>query len=582
MSVIPIWQQAPGGIAQTNIGALGSYYDWAFWESQGIFSTPSRPCIENFRGDTYVAGAFSRPVYRENATKLWYPAGIVPPFFEISVALAGSGTGINGTCLAYITFLQKLGDRVIQESNPSNIVDVGTMAGEERVWTNIQNTGAEFHVTHVRGYVSMDGADYKMAWESPYGVSTMQESVPTARLSFVGPRFDHNIPPSGLQFCHPFAGRMIYANNTKHPYRLWISKPGNPQYVPKANFRDTYAREPITGIFRARNEFIVFCIRNSYLLRQFGSGDNDFVLERLDSNVGCITHFGIQEIHNRLWFPSEDGIWIYDGGFHYLMPDLRRMWRTDYAANKQAFIDGFAGHDRINKDYIFFTNRSERPEWENTGLIPGTVRYVGYYANFDPSMLGQDLFPDWSLDFVFRFDSAALYNHDAELLVASCDGVVRKQDEDNGDDDGDILEKELIIRRGHDVMGDPGDDVQGGKELHQVWLHVESESNDWELRCLGGDEEAWQQIAPDNVRHFWKADIPASAFSEDRTYSDGTYVMDYVPQSVHFLLPEQVVGRGFTFEVRAVAPVRMKYRGLGGMWAPGIAHRPAATETLLP
>jgi hypothetical protein len=581
MPLIPVWQQAPSGIAETNIGVSGSPYNAAFWQSQGIFSTEARPCITNFRGDEYIIGAYSRPVFRLAADKQWYPAGIVPPFFPVSIVLAGSGTGIAGAGLGYITFLQKLGDRVVQESNPSNVVDFGTMAGEERVWSNIQNTGAEYHVTHVRGYVSMDGGDYRMAWEAPYGLTTITESTPTAALSHLGPNFDHNIPPSGVLYGHPFAGRMAYANNAQYPYRVWISKPGFPQYVPEANFRDTYAREPITGLWRGRNELIIFCLRNSYLLRQFGSGENDFVLERLDSNVGCISHFGIQEIHNRLWFPGEDGIWIYDGGFHYLMPDLRKLWQDDYAANQDAFQNGFAGHDRINKVYIYFTNRSDRPEWENTQLNPGTIRYVGYYASFEPSMLGEASYPEWSLDFLDRFDSAALYNQNAELLIASCDGIVRKQDDADGDDDGDLLQKELIIRTGHNLFGDPGGDIQSGKKLDQVWVHCESESNAWEFRCLGGDEEAWNQVFPDNVRHFWKADIAASAETQQRTYDDGVYEFTYVAKAVHFLLPEQVVGRGFTFETRAVAPIGMKYRGVGGMWSPGAAHRVPQTETLL-
>lgn len=580
MSVIPVWQQNPGGEAETNIGPSGGVYSGAYWETQGIFSTLRRPCIVDFRGDYYIVGAYTRPVYRSVVTKLFYPVGIVPPFFAVEGSLTGSGTGVNGLALGYITFLQKVGDRVLQESNPSNVVDFGTMAGEFRLWENIQNEGQESHVTHVRGYVSMDGADYRMAWEAPFGITTMQEAVATTRLSHNGPDFDHNIPPSGLQYAHPFAGRMFYANNSKYPYRIWFSKAGSPQYVPTDHFRDTFAREPVTGIWRGRNELIVFCQRNSYLIRQFGLGENDFVLERLDSNVGCISHFGIQEIHNRLWFPGEDGIWIYDGAFHYLMPDLRKLWQTDYASDRDAFRAGFGAQDRINKVYVFFTNRSARPEWENTGIDPGTVRYVGYYANFEPSMLGQERYPDWSLDFLHRFDSAALYTIDGEMLIASCDGIVRKQDETNGDDDGDIIGKELIIRTGHRLMYDPGGDIQSGKTLKQLWSHVESEQTAWELRCLGGDADAWRQLAPDNVRAFWKDDVAASALTQGITVGGSTYVYNYCAQSVHFHLPEKVSGRGFTFELRGTQPIGFKYRGFGGFWSAGPAQRAALLETL--
>ena len=582
MAVIPVWQQAPSGVAETNIGPSVGGYSGAYWETQGIFSTLSRPCIVGFRGDFYIVGAYSRPVFRSSVTRLWYPAGIVPPFFEVTGRLTGSGTGINGAALGYTTFLQKLGDRVLQESNPSNVIDFGTMTGEFRTWENIQNSGQESHVTHVRGYVSMDGADYRMAWEAPFGLSTITESTTTTRLSHNGPDFDHNIPPSGLQFAHPFAGRMFYANNSKHPYRVWFSKAGNPQYVPTDQFRDTMAREPVTGLWRGRNELIVFCERNSYLIRQFGTGENDFVLERLDSDVGCISHFAIQEIHNRVWFPSEDGIWIYDGAFHYLMPDLRTLWQTDFAANRAAFRAGFAAQDRINKVYLFFTNRTPLAEWENTGLSPGTVRYVGYYANFEPSMLGLERYPDWSLDFLTRLDSAALYDSNGELQIASCDGIVRKQDDTNGDDDGDTMGKELIVRTGHRLMYDPGGDIQSGKTLKQVWSHVESENSAWELRCLGGDADAWKQLPPDNVRQFWRDEVAAAALTQNLTVLGTAYTYEDCAKSVHFHLPEKVSGRGFTFEIRGTEPIGFKYRGFGGFWSPGPAQRPALSETPVP
>lgn len=573
MAVIPVWQKTVGGNPQTSIGAPGGPYESDFWSSQGIFPTNRRPCIVNYRGDIYLIGCFSRPVFRLAATQLWYPVGIVPPFFPVSLALTGTGSGIAGAVLGYITFCQKVGDRLVQESNPSNVVDAGTMNDEYRLWTNIQNSGAEYHVTHVRGYVSMDGADFRMAWEAPYGVTTITEGTPTARLSFTGPDFENRIPPSGVLYGADFSGRMIYANNAKFPYRLWISKVGQPAYVPTASFLDTMAREPITGIARARNEFIVFCLRNSYLMRSYSTGTNDFVLERLDSNVGCLTHHSIQEIHNRLWFAGEDGMWIYDGGFNYLMADLRTMWLDDYDANRQAFLEGFSGHDRIRKCYLFFTNRLTKPEWENTELNPGTVRYVGYYGNFEPSMVGDTRYPDWSLDFLDRFDTAALYESNARLLVSSADGVIRQQDDSDPDDDGDVLNKALIIRTGHLFMYDPGGDLQSGKKLETLWAHIESESNAWTLYCLGGDEDSWRQIRPDNDIQFWKADEAASALTEARTIDGVTSIYTWCAVSVHFFIPERVIGRGFTFEVRATSPVEMKYRGIGGFWSPGVADR---------
>jgi len=571
--------------------------------NQGVYRTGRRPVLVNFRGDIYLAGVFTRPLVRHMTDRAWLLAGIKPPQEAVSVAPGTGSGGSSGDCLAYTTFLHKEDQRVMAESNPSNFVDVGTLTGEGRDWSNIQATAAERRVTHVRGYVSMNGADYRMAWEAPYGVTAVSENVNTSRLSLLGPNdFRNNIPPYGVRYIHPWAGRMWYANNDEFPYRIWYSQPGWPQYVGKAQFRDTLAREPITGIHRGRNELIVFCQDNSYLIRQFGGGQDDFVMERLDSNVGSVTHFSIKEIHNRLWFAARDGIWIYDGAFRYVLDDLRSKYEQEYCEDQESFENGFAVYDKLNKVYIF--NRiptiavgGSATEWEpKTGISPKTVGYVGYIAEFEPSMAGQELQPDWTFDFRGRQDSSSLYGKDNELYVASCDGKIRRQikpcelslalaayrDEGSSafsatlygsDDDGDSAVKKLIIRHSHMLFSEPGDDLQSGKVIEQVWTHIESLISTWIFYGLGGDEDAWNQVRPDNTDFFWKRTWAGSDFSELRTVRGDTYVYTFCAKSVHYMEPEKLTGRGFTFEIQATSPLLMKYRGVGGMWAPGPADR---------
>ncbi|GAG44819.1 unnamed protein product, partial [marine sediment metagenome] len=48
----------------------------------------------------------------------------------------------------------------------------------------------------------------------------------------------------------------------------------------------------------------VFCLNATYILRKHGGGAFDFTLQKIDSAVGCTSHWGIVEIHNKLWFPS--------------------------------------------------------------------------------------------------------------------------------------------------------------------------------------------------------------------------------------------------------------------------------------
>lgn len=552
---------------------------------QGVQYTGNRPCFVWFRGDLYCVGYYTRTVVRpQNGGGRWFLAGIRPPMRTLAVAVGGGTGGSSGLCLATTTFLHKAGKVVLAESNFGNVVNVGELGGAGRAWSNIDNATGEKRVNYVRGYVSMNGQDWRCAWEQPYGLTSINENVHTLALTYLGPQdYDHIVPPA-TRFGHSAFGRMIYANSATFPYRLWISAPGFPQYTKAAGFRDTPDREPITAIWKGRNELLVWGLRANYQLRQFGQGDDDFVLEKTDSDVGCLTQFGIWEIHNRVWFPSEDGYWIYDGGFKYLMKELAPLWRADYGANKDAFLNGFAMHDRMNKAMIFVTQRANRDIFEDTGMRPGSVEYVSYYGEFDPSLAGAQEHPDWMLDFKDRFDSVGFYNGDGELVIGSCDGVLRKQDNSNGDDDGDLIRKGCIIRTGHQLFFQPGDEKEFNKTLLQLWAYVESESNAWTMHIKGGDEQAWKSQLPDAKFFYWSDTVPASAKSETRQItgrdkSVRTYDIVYCPETVHTFTPEKVVGSGFTFEIRATAPVLMEYRGLGGMWGPGPDSRSMAQVT---
>lgn len=573
---------AQGGRLGTENGGLALP---ATFTDQGAQFTGRRPCLVWYRGDLYVIGYYTRPVVRHRQdTGEWRLAGIKPPSSVLSVVPGASAGGSSGACLAAITFLHKAGPVVLAESDFGNVVDVGQLTGEGRVWSGIDAGSAEARVTHVRGYVSMDGAGFRAAWEAQYGITAYVENVRTAQLTYVGPNYDHGIPPDTRFGCE-WQGRMWYASSPKHPYRLWRSLAGQPQYVAPTSYLDTLGKEEITGIAKGRNELVVFCLRNSYMIRQFGTGEDDFVVEKLDSDVGCISHFGISEIHNKLWFPSEDGIWIYDGGFRYLMKQVQPLWRADWESNKQDFLSGFALHDRINKIYMWVTRRPDRLEFENTDLEPGTMVYCGYYGEFEPSMAGSGTHPEWTLDMKDRFDSSGFYDEDGELVIGSCDGIIRKQDWTEGTDDGDALQKELIIRTGCWLFNEPGDNRESGKQLHDIWSYIEAEVSAWSLHVRGGDEKAWRSLLPDNELHFWKTDVAASAVSETRTLKLRStaavpYLLTYVPKTVHYHVPQKVTGRGFFFEYRSVAPVAIEYRGTGGMWSPGSVNR--GVETAAP
>lgn len=543
----------------------------------GIAPTGFTPCFAWFRGDLYSVGGSSRPLVRHRSDPRWLPSGITQPFQEVVVAKGtDSGGSPAATALCGITFVHKVGKRVLAESGLSNVVQIQDPAGEGYDWSNIQTTNEEVRVTHVRGYRSMNGGEFRMAFEASFGIDSISENVRTGGLLQPAPE-NRNLPPTGVRYATAFAGRMFYANTPENPWRVWWSEPNYPQGMNLLSFLDTEAREEITGLAASRDSLMIFCRDGNYLIRSFGTGIDDFRMQRNDSNIGCVSHFGIREIHNRLWLPADDGVWIYDGGFFYAMKDLRPYWRDDYEADQLAFLKSFAIEDRIGKNYILLTPRENDVLIDEFSSEPGdeigTVAYVANYSEFERSLGGANPQPDWSLDLKGRREYCGLASRQNEVFYGAEDGNIRVEDLANDTDGGDAVLKKLVIETGHHLFFDPGGDIESGKTIESFWAHVEAEFNEWTCYLMPGDEQAWQQLKPDNAITFYTSLQEASEFFTVEWSGFTFTLVPYVPKSVHWIVPSRTSGRGLTVRLEAVAPVGMRYRGFGGQYSPGPAGR---------
>jgi len=575
------FQPGSGSYATDLVSSSGKVWSDDYWVTQGILSTGRPPIMIPYRGDTYIVGAYSRVLVRQKQTRSMVPAGIKPPPLEIAVVEGADTGGSTGAALCFTTFLHKEGDAVLAESERSNIVELDGMTGKGYVWSNL-NAPHEKRVTHIRGYRSMDGADYALAWEAPVGISTITENVLTQNLLQIAPDIDQRwIPPTGLFYGVEFAGSMWYARNAQYPHRLWRSVPGYPQYVDPNNYGDTLGRETITAIARTPGqELIVFCVDRSYIVRITGDGDSDWRLDRLDSSVGCINNRGIVEIHRRLWFPGLEGFWTWDNStFHFMGHDIKPFWVEDRKENALAFGTGFAIDDREGKNLLFFTPR--RPASLLEGDRCGTVVYVAAYEDCEPAMGGQEDQPVWSLDNYGRRASAALYDANGNIQIGWCDGEIRNPDPTNGDDDGDPLGKDGLIRHGVMYFNTPGDDPEGGgKKLQRFWAHVESEATPWVLNLLMGDEQVYRQMAPDNDRFFWRRAVAASRYITTKVIDGVTKVLQSLPKGTHYWADiEKLSGSGLCVGLRFPGAIGLAYRGYGGTYSPSRSSRPQEFET---
>ncbi len=540
--------------------------------SWGVLTTGKRPCFVWFRGDLYNIGGFSRPLVRHRVDARWLPAGLKSSNATL-VVVEGSGSGgSSGEALCYITLLHKQGELLLAESNRSNIVQLTGQTGKGYDWTLPDKSAAEVRATHVRGYRSMNGGSFRKAFEVPLGTPSFTENVETNLLLQEGPGSSHYPPPNGTAYGEKAFGRMWYARTSEHPYRLWGSAAGDPQYVPLTNFRDTSDREPITAIAKSRDATIIFSLTSAYLLRQYGGGAFDFTLQKLDSAVGCTSHWGVKEIHNKLIFPAQDGVWMYDGGFRYLMSDIRNFWSADYESDRLPFLDSFAMDHKRDKNYVLFTPRPDKPLFE--GQTVGTVAYIGNYLHSEPSIGGQNSQPDWSVDVADRTAESALYSSVGEVLVAWDDGEIRIEDDTDPDDDGDALQKHLTAVGPHLTFQDEGDDVESGKTFSPLWVFVESELTAFIVRLMGGDEAAAKQQLPDNALYWFRKTVAATETWGLMTIEGVTYIAKSIAKSVHFIQSDQVTGRGMAVRFDADAPIGLKIRGYGGMYGPAAATRP--------
>lgn len=502
--------------------------------------TLRKPQFKTYRRATYCLGQFS-PNIVVQPEGFAYLMGIAAP---TKPSVAASGTGITGTALCTITFVRKhpRSGRDLQESSPGPYTSV-TLANQGRAWTGIP-TSVDPGVTHVRGYVSMDGAQFRRAWEREIGVSSVTENVPTLSLGAIL-QFDRN-PPPYFAFGEIYHDRL-WGVDPNDPTRIWYSKQFEPESFTPLNNIKLLDGERITACHKHGDVLLIWARDATYALT--GWGEADFTLRKINPTIGCISPYSVVDLYSRTIFATKEGIMGYDGGFHNLMEEVNTAWRSEYTANPMEYENSQAVIDEYRKIYKL--------------LIPTVNAYYwcGHYENF---VSGEDVQPSWTQDVRVRSDTCVglLRRSNSvldEVYTGSSDGFVRKENVDtNFDDDGDDFDMKMRIDFKHQLMDDPGGGIMDGKHFNTLWSYVESENNAWDLKVWGGDEFA--QVDRDSTPD-WTDTVAASA------------VVGRPRKTVHLHKPFKVVGRGLSVRVEASNPQAMAVRGYGGIYGPGTIAR---------
>lgn len=518
--------------------------------------TSVRPAFTKYRRTTIIAGRYNSMVTYRDDLDTFFKTGITPPATAPVLVASGGGGVIDGDIIGYVTYVHKSGTAVILESAPSPASAVITASTATTIsWTSIVGTSTDTRVTHVRLYRQDNDLAPRLVVELTLGTVSYTDTTPQLSLG-AEMQIDGGVPPY-CRYVATYKHRVYYAGDINFPDRVWFSNAEDPENVDALSFFKTTSGEAVTGLGVSADSLIIFTPNTTDILRDFG--EDDLSIRQGSPSIGCISHWSIVNIHDRLWFASQSGIYLYDGTFRFITADNRSFWKDDYAAHRAEYESCFAADDRPESCYILSIPFSDH-----------TFRWVGYYLPFDPDVGGGgESQPWWFFDYRTRVDKAlGLLTYGGirfRLYVGSDDGRLRQEDVDSdASDDSDSYNKALTIQTKLYLFDDPGGDSEEGKSLERLWSYVESESNAWTLKIYGGDESAGSQLV-----HNWKDDVAASALT--------TGGHTYVSKTVHPHVPEQVSGRGFIFQYTATSPVLMIWRGLGGNWTLGPAFRGQST-----
>jgi hypothetical protein len=509
----------------------------------GISGTGKRCCVLEYQGDIFTWGGFSRPMRYTKYGQL-VQSGISAPLTAPTLTANTSATGVTGEAIGYITFAHKHGGVVIHESNLSAPSDTVTLTDDGRNWAGLPTTSIDPRVTHIRGYVSMDGALPRLAWERDLGATSLTEALTTAKLAnrTPAPSDSDGDFDSGARGLSP-AGHIA----CKWHDRAWVIHPTLPQvnfskigefesfdedsYLPTRDGEMPVALAPLD------DELVVFYARGFYVISGFT--EDDFVMRKAYNSGGCLSHHGIANIDGVLLYPSQQGVYSYTTGSRprNLMARSRRAeWSTHYAANRAAYENSVATDDGDGNYVLMMTLTSS----------PKTWCWVGNYRAMTEE--GR-LEPYWSVDiqareqkFVTRLNTDG---YGTKLAYYSCDdGKTRTEDDTDDDDDGDSYAKKLTIRTGHFILGDQSGSLMHARNWKQLEAYVVNPNDAVNISIWTGDDDA-----------------PSSASPTTRTIA-AISDTDYVKQSSS-LVPIHKSGIGLTIQYEVTSPTEFEYRGQG-------------------
>jgi hypothetical protein len=545
-----------------------------------------RTSIVKYRGAVHFVGTFRRPWVRDRFGG-YHRSGVRPPRTKPTLADGSFSSGSVGNMIGYQTFVAKAGDVLLAESNPGPGSEILAAAGTGRAWSNLDWSPADSHVTHARGYVSVDGFFGALAWERPIQASgaTVAENVGTAALGVTLPvrkavtgEYQQDLYGRGVvpytRWAVKHQDTVFYAGDPEHPERIYPSKLFEPEAVNSTaifvNGRldepwlQTTDGLPVTGIAVQGDEVIVGSPRGVDRIQRYSYGD--WAIHRINSYYNVVAHFSMRVAGplDSLYFLSSHGPTVYNAGsFRFIGEKIDNWWRDWFRANRTLAADAFGVQDQYWGTYNLLL---PQPDDSSLWLV---VDCRSVEAGDPIWVFDHRARKDWVSEELAKASDANLY----ERYTGSCDGKVRQENvETDADDDGDAYQKKFTVQPKHAYMGDQGGDEAHGFTFGPLDVFLKHETNSATISLYAGEDGVAPYPATTGgvptataAAPHWQDTIAATQVSSGQRSR-------IAPTSEEHRTAE-VSGKGVTLLVEASAPLGVEFRGWGIQFRKGPAGK---------
>jgi hypothetical protein len=120
-----------------------------------------------------------------------------------------------------------------------------------------------------------------------------------------------NAPASG-QFPTLYKEKL-FVNPSNEPSQIWWSESFYPEEWPAVNYWSISEGDGdrITNLMVFQDALLIFKNRSIHVLR--GTNLNDFRLERLENNIGCVGAGAAKEFGGHIYFVGQNGLYVFNG-----------------------------------------------------------------------------------------------------------------------------------------------------------------------------------------------------------------------------------------------------------------------------